>query len=346
MGPRVEGDPDRGGTVNTLYLCGAGNPDGVRLAQRINRVQRRWDDVVVLDDDPSKHGRTILGAPVEGGLSRLSELRSELFEVGNLVARTTRKRSDVRSMLLGHEVRFARLTDPSVDVDGADLADDTIVYHNATIGAEAVVQAGAVVFMGAVVGHECRVGSCCVIGANAVLNARVRLEEGVYIGTNATVLPEVTIGAWSTIAAGSVVLHDVPAGATVIGVPGEIVVPHAPDLECECPPRSDAVVPTLVPRSESAAELEQAISTAWRDVLAVPDIRTDKNFFDAGGTSLKALKVYELLRRDPRFQLRLTDLFHFPTIASLVQHLVGNRTSVEGSSVARRISLRTRRAAS
>lgn len=329
--------------MNTLYLCGAGNPDGVRLALRINRVQKRWDNIVVLDDDPTKHGRTILGVPVEGGLVRLADVECGVAEVANLVARTTQKRSEVRIKLLAHGVPFARLTDPTVDVDGAELGEDTIVYHNATIGAEAAVAAGTVVFMGAIVGHECRVGACCVIGANAVLNARVQLEEGVYIGTNATVLPEITIGAWATIAAGSVVLHDVPAGATVIGVPGEIMFPHAPIAECECPHGQDASPAPLQPPGIAVAELEQAISKAWREVLAVADVRTDKNFFDLGGTSLKALKVYELLRGDSRFQLRLTDLFRFPTIASLAKNLAGIEPSTGNIAHPRRTLFRGQR---
>lgn len=332
--------------MTTLYLCGAGNPDGVRLAQRINRFRRRWDRVVVLDDDSAKHGRTILGAPVEAGLDRLKDLRGGGAEIANLVARTTRKRSDVRSRISAHGISFAQLTDPSVHVDGTELAEDTVVYHNATIGAEASVAAGSVVFMGAVVGHESRVGPCCVIGANAVLNARVRLEEGVYIGTNATVLPEVTIGAWATVAAGSVVLHDVPAGATVIGVPGEVVLPCSEGAENQNSPEREPSSTPLPSDGISLIEWERAISAVWRRVLGIPEVRTDRNFFDLGGTSLKALEVYETLRRDGRGSLHLTDLFHFPTIRSLAQHLTGTAT-VGGEDVAlARISLRRRRAAS
>jgi len=46
--------------MNTLYLCGAGNPEGVRLARKINRARCRWDRIVVLDDDPSKLGQNEL----------------------------------------------------------------------------------------------------------------------------------------------------------------------------------------------------------------------------------------------------------------------------------------------
>jgi hypothetical protein len=52
----------------------------------------------------------------------------------------------------------------------------------------------------------------------------VQLGDGVYVGCNATILPEVTVGAWATIGAGSVAMRDVPAGATLMGVPGRVVL--------------------------------------------------------------------------------------------------------------------------
>ncbi|MEM7140176.1 MAG: acyltransferase [Actinomycetota bacterium] len=45
------------------------------------------------------------------------------------------------------------------------------------------------------------------------------VERGASIGSGATILPGVRIGARSLVAAGAVVTRDVPAGATVAGVP-------------------------------------------------------------------------------------------------------------------------------
>lgn len=49
------------------------------------------------------------------------------------------------------------------------------------------------------------------------------LEDGVTIGAGAKVLGNITIGQHSIIGASSVVLSDIPANATVVGVPGEVV---------------------------------------------------------------------------------------------------------------------------
>ena len=58
-----------------------------------------------------------------------------------------------------------------------------------------------------------------------MINARVELGEGVYVGTNASILPDLTVGSWATIGANSAVIQDVPPGATVMGVPAQLLIP-------------------------------------------------------------------------------------------------------------------------
>ena len=52
---------------------------------------------------------------------------------------------------------------------------------------------------------------------------RTVLKKGCSIGANATIVCGVTIGEYALIGAGSVVLQEVPAGSTVVGVPGRVV---------------------------------------------------------------------------------------------------------------------------
>lgn len=210
--------------MSVLYLCGAGNASGVRLALRVNQDHARWDRIMLLDDDPTKHGQSRLGVEIAGSFATLAEADVESAEVVNLVARTTTKRWAARDNIRRYGVPFAPLISPLVDVEGVDVGKDITVYHNATIGPETAVGDASVIFMGAIVGHECQLGRCCVVAANAVVSARVQLGDGVYVGTNATILPEVTVGPWATIGAGSVVIEDVPPGATVMGVPAEILM--------------------------------------------------------------------------------------------------------------------------
>ena len=49
------------------------------------------------------------------------------------------------------------------------------------------------------------------------------IEDGVTIGAGARVLGKITVGAGAVVAANAVVVRDVPAGATVAGVPARII---------------------------------------------------------------------------------------------------------------------------
>ncbi|UCF67664.1 MAG: acetyltransferase [Acidobacteriota bacterium] len=209
--------------MSVLYLCGAGNSEGVRLALRVNEQQRRWDRIVVLDDNAARHGEVMLGVPIAGPFAMLAEARPDKDEIANLVARTTARRWMAREKMAAYGIPFATLVDPTVDARGAELARDVIIYQNATIGPEVEIADGSVVFMGAVVGHEAKLSRGCVLAPGAVINARVELGEGVYIGTNAALLPEVKVGDWATVGACTMVVMHVPADTTIMGVPGKIL---------------------------------------------------------------------------------------------------------------------------
>jgi sugar O-acyltransferase (sialic acid O-acetyltransferase NeuD family) len=219
--------------MTTLYLCGAGNPEGVRLALTINRTQSRWDRIILLDDDPSKQGQSILGVEIAGPFNALEQADAATDEVSNLVARTTRGRQSALLKIQAYGLPFAQLIHPGVDIMGVGLGRDITVYQDGLLFTNATVGEGSVVLARAIVGHGCHVDQCCVIGPGAVINARVELGDGVYFGTNASILPDLKIGPWATIGANSAVVQDVPAGATVMGVPAEILIPGSRDFYAE-----------------------------------------------------------------------------------------------------------------
>jgi acetyltransferase-like isoleucine patch superfamily enzyme/acyl carrier protein len=264
-------------------------------------------------------------------------------EVANLVARTTAKRASARRAIEACGVPFAPLIHPSVDMDGVEFGKDIVVYKNATVGPEVVLGEGSVVFMGACAGHESVVERGCVLAPSAVINARVHLGEGAYVGTNATVLPEVKVGSWATIAAGSVAMHDVPADATLLGVPGEIVMASRPEAEKgpfpltsngsfsltsngkvdrKRSPRNDNGKPEaeqayVAPRNE----IEKTVASIWSEVLGVDRVGVHDNFFQLGGHSLSTFRITFRIKQELGVDFPLQRLFHAPTVAELANEI-------------------------
>ena len=69
--------------------------------------------------------------------------------------------------------------------------------------------------------------------------------------------------------------------------------------------------------------LETTLSKIWKKVLGKPQIGLNENFFEVGGTSLKAVQVIALVQKQLQRSLSITALFECPTIKLLAAKLKG-----------------------
>ncbi len=67
------------------------------------------------------------------------------------------------------------------------------------------------------------------------------------------------------------------------------------------------------------ASTEEKIAHIWSHVLDRDQIGFDENFFEAGGSSLFALEIVDLLQKEFQKKLAITDLFENPTISLLAK---------------------------
>lgn len=75
-------------------------------------------------------------------------------------------------------------------------------------------------------------------------------------------------------------------------------------------------------------DTEDAVAAIWRDVLRVPNVGRDTNFFDLGGTSLLIMAVHERLQRALSPRLSLVALFELTTVRAIAAAL--DRAGDEG----------------
>ncbi|HHX90326.1 MAG TPA: hypothetical protein GX700_11300 [Paracoccus sp.] len=299
--------------MSTLWLCAAGNPEGVRLALEVNEANPCWDRIALVDDDPARHGRNILGVPVTGPFAALAGHQPGDAAV-NLVARSTRGRDAARAKIEGFGIALTSLVHPSVNLRGAVLGRAVTLYEGCVISALAEVGDHAVVFTRAVLGHGAVLGAGGVLAPGAVVNARVRIGARGYVGANAAVLPDLTIGEDATISACSAVVGDIPAGHTALGVPAEILGGA---------PLASGAGPGGVDAEEVGAEALASAQTLFARALGTGSITGDTNFFDAGGTSKRAVELQAALRAALGVPVTIIDIFRFPSPRQLVAHLFG-----------------------
>ena len=68
-------------------------------------------------------------------------------------------------------------------------------------------------------------------------------------------------------------------------------------------------------------DLERKVSSIWQDVLGVESVGTTDNFFDLGGHSLLMMRVQSRLRELAGVDVRVVDLFRYPTVSALANHV-------------------------
>jgi serine O-acetyltransferase len=101
------------------------------------------------------------------------------------------------------------------------------IHPGARLGRRFFIDHGS----GVVIGETAEVGDDVLMYQGSVLGGtssertkrHPTVGNGVVIGAHAVVLGNITVGDGAQVGSGSVVIHPVPAGATVVGVPGRVV---------------------------------------------------------------------------------------------------------------------------
>ena len=73
-------------------------------------------------------------------------------------------------------------------------------------------------------------------------------------------------------------------------------------------------------------DIEKQISLIWQKVLGKTRIGLNDNFFEIGGTSLKAVQLIALIKKEFGINLSIVKLFECPTVGLLSKKLLGDET--------------------
>lgn len=205
-----------------VVIIGAGGHGKVVLD--ILRAAGRFEPIGFVDANTLLTGTTVSGLPVLGPTNILPKLRQQkvahaIIAIGD---NQTRRRYAAAVQSEGFELVSA--IHPSAFVSpSAKLGRNAVVGPHASIVTDASIGDMTIVNTAAIVEHECEIAEAVHVAPGACLAGRVRVGACAFIGIGAQVIQCLSIGEGATIGAGAVVLTDVPAGATVVGVPARVV---------------------------------------------------------------------------------------------------------------------------
>lgn len=148
------------------------------------------------------------------------------------------------------------------------------IHPGAKIGRRFFIDHG----MGVVIGETCEIGDNVTLYQGVTLGGTGKekgkrhptLQDNVLVATGAKVLGSITIGENSKVGAGSVVLKDVPPNATVVGIPGKVVILDG--VRCQDPMKNTQKldhqnIPD--PMGDRCDSLEQTIAILQKEVQAL-----------------------------------------------------------------------------
>lgn len=187
------------------------------------------------------------------------------------------------------------------------------IHPGATIGRRAFIDHG----MGVVIGETAAVGDDVLMYQGVVLGGtsverkkrHPTVGDGVVIGAGATLLGPIIVGDKARLGAGSVVIKSVPAGTTVVGVPGHIAgLTSATESEADILEHGhlpDPVLRTLSEILDRQGRLEERVGAMEERLPTTASLPSDRM-----GDSLDDGAIRQGLREviDPEVGVNVVDL--------------------------------------
>jgi serine O-acetyltransferase len=166
------------------------------------------------------------------------------------------------------------------------------IHPGAYVGRRVVIDHG----MGVVIGETAIVGDGCLLYKGVVLGgtslSRTKrhptLGPGVVVGSNACILGAIEIGANARIGSGSVVVRPVPAEATVVGVPGRVIVPahHRFDAALDHANLPDPVTELVRALAQQNERMRQRLNALEAKLGVAHDPRDDQQHLPYEGDEM------------------------------------------------------------
>ena len=207
--------------MKKLLIYGARFVDTVRVVHEINACESTWEIVGFIDDDEELADSRMFDYPVLGNYDYLKKYivrHPDVFVFNNVNPSITIHKL-VGQRIDALRVQVPSLISPDVNTEYVTIGRGVFIPKGCIVGCNTVIGDYVTFRYGAIASHNVTVGEYAFLAPGSVCTSHTTIGPEAYLGTSSTTINGVTIGHGSIVGASTLVNKDVPAGATVIGVP-------------------------------------------------------------------------------------------------------------------------------
>jgi sugar O-acyltransferase (sialic acid O-acetyltransferase NeuD family) len=212
--------------MKNVVIFGAGGMgrEVAWLIENINSIEKEWNILGFIDDDPKYQTRDLNGYSFLGGKRWLENAKEDIYLVLAIGKSSVRKSLYERFEQFPY-IRFATLIDPLVRIHSTIKIDDgCVICRNCTITVNINIGKGVLMNTGSSVGHDSNIGDFCTFLTNSISSGETQIGECCEIGSGAFILQGKKIVANTKIAPLASVLRDIEEPGIYSGNPARRII--------------------------------------------------------------------------------------------------------------------------
>lgn len=206
--------------MNKLYIIGSGgfSKQVIEIVEEMNRIKEDFNLCGLIDDNPEKQGKLVLGYEVVGTTDYLNEIsiKRDIYAV-IAISSPVYRRMIAKKL---QRVKWPNLVHPRAIVSKyVRMGQGNIISGGVTINPDTILENHCHINIGSTLGHDVKLESYVTIMPGVRVSGMITIEEDSTVGTGATILQGLKLARNTYVGAGAVVIRDTLEDSLYVGVP-------------------------------------------------------------------------------------------------------------------------------